>query len=95
MREGSLETVTTAPLAEPSPTPKAGTFIPPTIPPIGYVPAVLAAKALWGWTFFGNPSGPQPVPPTPDEMQQAAQLASMLSTGQATIVISGSVPPAP
>ena len=71
--------------------PKVGDFLPPTVPPIGFVPAVLAAKALWNWTFFGNPAGPQPVPPTPDEARQAAQLATMLSSGQATIVISGSV----
>ena len=89
MREGSIETVTTTPST--GAPPKVGTFIPPTVPPIGYVPAVLAAKALSNWTFFGHVNGPQAIPPTPDEAIQAAQLAGMLAGGQAVIVISGSM----
>ena len=93
MDDGSGETVTGQPsVGAPD---DAMEFIPPTVPPIGYVPSILAAKALWNWIFYGNPAGSQPVPPTPEEMQQANDLAKMLSDGRAQIVVSGSQMTAP
>ena len=78
--------------------PRVGTIIPPTVPPIGYVPATLAAKGLWNWIFYGSVNGPimqPPVPPTEAEVVAASDLAGKLATGQLVIVVAGSNQPAP